>query len=226
MRNSWLFLCAVFLGICPWFTRPALAQEQRSDRDSTIIVEDTLRVGTEGLMGASKPGVETAPDTAVVKTTNKGHIPRKAALFSAVLPGLGQIYNDRYWKVPIIYAGFASLGYAYALTNDKYQLFRRALIAEQNNAGEENPLRGIRSGFYERTELLNLGVENFRRDRDFMIILIAGVYALQIMDAIVDAHLIEFDVNEDLSLQLRPSGNSTGIEGFPGFGMSLTLSIR
>lgn len=225
MRSSWLAGFKICLVVGVYLCQPALAQDPTGQPD-TVIVEDTLRVGQEGLIGASEPGVETAPDTAIIKKVSGGHNPRKAALFSAVLPGLGQIYNGKYWKVPIIYGAIAGLGYAVVLSNDQYQLFRRARIAEQNNIREENPLRGIMNGRYERIDPLTLAVDGFRRNRDFVIILLAGLYGLQIMDAIVDAHLIEFDVNEDLALRLQPSGNSTGTADLPNFGISLTLSIK
>ncbi len=207
-----------------WFSVPLQAQETP---DSTVIVEDTLVSTPQGAIGTGKPGVKTAPDTVIISKADPKHIPRKAALFSAALPGLGQIYNGKYWKLPIIYGGFATLGYFVALNDDTYKLFLNALVAVQNNAPEENPLRNVRNGTNVRT--LEGAVQTTRRNRDFVIILIAGLYGLQIMDAIVDAHLIEFDINENLSLQWHPS--ATGASDMlrpsvPTAGLALTLWIK
>ncbi len=203
-------------------------QAQETTPDSTIIVEDTLVSTPQGAIGTGKPGVKTAPDTVIISKADLKHIPRKAALFSAALPGLGQIYNGKYWKLPIIYGGFATLGYVYVFNNDRYQLFLKALIAVQNKVPGENPLRGI-SPRFETESSLESFVQRFGRDRDFIVILIAGLYGLQIMDAIVDAHLIEFDINENLSLQWHPSatGDSDRLHpSLPTAGMALTLWIK
>ena len=125
-----------------------------------------------------------------------------------MLPGLGQVYNNKYWKVPIIYGGFAILGYLIVWNNDRYQLYRRARIAVENEQSDQNPLSGFRNGLFEREDRLSSQVDRHRRDRDYTIILTAGLYGLNIMDAIVDAHLIEFDVNPDLSFRLEPTGGA------------------
>ncbi len=219
MNRGWIIFCVFCVSANLGIFAPALAQEE-----DTVIVEDTLRVGQDGLIGTGNPGMETAPDTVLIDKVDRSHNPRKAALYSAVLPGLGQIYNGRYWKLPIIYGGFATLAYFVVLNNDRYQLFLRARIAEQNEIPEENPLRGILGGRFEDDGTLNRAVEVFRRDRDFTIILMVGLYGLQIMDAIVDAHLIEFDVNESLSLQVHPSAG--GSNSLPHYGLAITLNIK
>lgn len=225
MKYSWLVL--LFLHAALWIPAPAFSQEEDQEPDSVIIVDDTLQVG-QGTIGTGQPGVETAPDTAVIEKVAKGHIPKKAALFSAVLPGLGQIYNGKYWKVPIIYAGFATLGYFVVLRHDRYQLFRRAYIAARTGTNEENPLRDISTRASD-TDWLSANVDQLRRNRDYTIILMAGLYGLQIMDAIVDAHLIEFEVNDQLSLELHPSAGGspdTYAPTIPTYGLALTLKIK
>lgn len=227
MKNSWLVLCVLHWILLTWVAFPAVCQEEDDESDSTIIVDDTLQIGTEGAIGTGQPGVETAPDTAVIEKVSKGHIPRKAALFSAVLPGLGQIYNNKYWKVPIIYAGFAALGYTVILNNDRYQLYRRAFIAVRTNTIEENPLRDLSPRSSDVTWLSNV-VDQLRRNRDYVIIIMAGLYGLQIMDAIVDAHLIEFEVNDKLTLALEPSTGGSDAFNTPvlSYGLALTLRIK
>jgi hypothetical protein len=149
--------------------------------------------------GIDKPGMIV--DTMRIQTKAVGHSPRKAVLFAAVLPGLGQAYNGKYWKIPIVYGAIIGVGYAIAYQNDRLSVFEQAKLAVDRGAENENPLIGTRA------ENVNIdrGLELYNRDRDFMMIIMAGVYALSIADAIVDAHLKEFEVNEDLSFRLKPS---------------------
>lgn len=150
--------------------------------------------------GIEKPGMIV--DTMHIQTKAVGHSPRKAVLFAAVLPGLGQVYNGKYWKIPIVYGAIMSVSYAIAYQNDRYSVFKQAELARKVGAENENPLNGNR---LNNDETINSNLERTQRDRDFMMIIMAGVYALSIADAIVDAHLKEFEVNEDLSFRLKPS---------------------
>ena len=179
-----------------------VVRAQETDLDTLDLQADSLNLDEQRQVGVNRPGDLAPPDTVVIDMVAPGHSPRKAALFSAVLPGLGQIYNGKPWKVPIIYGGFAILGYVIVWSNDSYQLFRRARIASQNNQPAANPLVGT---VYDNESTLANNVDNSRQNRDQFIIYTAAWYALNIMDAIVDAHLIEFDVNPDLSLKLEPT---------------------
>ncbi len=113
--------------------------------------------------------------------------PKKATLFSAVLPGTGQIYNRSYWKLPIIYGGFGTLIY-----------FLQSNIKEYNFYLDQYKT----SNFSDNTAFSNL--EIYRRNIELNVILMAGLYVLQIIDANVDAHLSEFDVSDDLSINIKP----------------------
>lgn len=120
---------------------------------------------------------------------------------SAVVPGLGQIYNQKYWKTPVLYAGFVGLFY-YANYNNfiykKYQNGYNIKIKIKN--GEE-----LVDPFPNRNENNLLAQKNiWRRYRDLMYICIGLVYVAQIIDANVDANLFDFDVNEDLSFKVEP----------------------
>jgi len=223
--GGWILVGAFFLSFSSLF-----AQEEKQEEESpepTVIEEDTLQV-EQGMVGVNEPGVN-APDTIVIETLDDSHSPRKAALYSAVQPGLGQVYNGKYWKIPIIYGGFLTMGYLITLYNDQYNLFLTALNAERN--GEDNPLAGIDNGRFEDPGQLQRRVDGARRDRDFTIILTAGVYALNIVDAIVDAHLIEFDINPELSFDMKPvAGTALAYYDHltptvPTYGMSFTVSL-
>ncbi|MEQ9441041.1 MAG: DUF5683 domain-containing protein [Cyclobacteriaceae bacterium] len=227
--SGWMTLLVLLLVIGPVFAQEeGEVSPDTTVSDTTIVAEDTLQNNNQATIGPNRPGTNP-PDTIRIQSMAAGHSPRKAALFSAVLPGLGQVYNGKYWKVPIIYAGFATLGYFVIHNNDRYNLFRRALFAEQS--GETNPLVGIQNGRFEDPTSIQRGIDQFRRDRDFMIILITGMYALNIMDAIVDAHLIEFDINPELSFDLKPvAGSSLAYTGhltptIPTYGLSFTLNL-
>jgi len=208
----------------------ALAQEEKEEvtPNAVPIVEDTLLL-QQGAVGVNQPGTE-ASDTIVIETMADRHSPRRAALYSAVLPGLGQAYNGKSWKIPIIYGGFITMGYFIIRNDDRYRLFLRAENAVRNQ--EANPLAGFPgSNRYESREQLSRNVENERRNRDFMIILVAGLYGLNIMDAIADAHLIEFDINPDLSMDLKPmAGSALAYHDhltptLPAYGLSFTISL-
>jgi hypothetical protein len=127
--------------------------------------------------------------------------PLKAALLSAVLPGLGQAYNGSYWKIPIIYAGFVGLGSAIHFLDYKYIVFRNALSAQvDDDPNTINPYATI--GGDER--VLNLRVEFYRRNRDFTMILTGLFYLLQVVEANVDGHLKTFDISDEISLKIDP----------------------
>ncbi|MDF9796730.1 hypothetical protein OKW21_001993 [Catalinimonas alkaloidigena] len=202
-----------------------LAQVEE-ESNKTVILKDTIELNDQALIGTDQKDKDLSPDSVIVfSDRNQKKIPHKAALYAAALPGLGQIYNGSVWKLPIVYGTFITLGWVATWHHDRYLLFRRANIAEENDLPEENPLNGLRFN-------ISSGVEQTRRDRDFTYILMAGAYALQIMEAIVDAHLIEFDVSEELSMDMQPSvGQFLTYAGgggnfVPAFGFSLKLKIQ
>ena len=130
----------------------------------------------------------------------KLHSPKKAAIFSAILPGLGQAYNQKYWKMPIVYAGLGGSAYFFYANNKDYQVFRKELQARFLNETENlNP----KFANYSESNLVSLK-NYYQRNRELSILVAVVVYALNILDASVDAHLFSFDVSDDLSFSLRP----------------------
>ena len=124
------------------------------------------------------------------------HSARTAVICSAVLPGLGQVYNRKYWKVPIVYAGLGGFVYAVKFNEDRYQSYKDKFNYMVVNKIEE--YEGItmkEAEFYKNYH---------RRYRDLFAIITAGFYILQVVDASVDANLIDYDISEDLSLLLDP----------------------
>lgn len=129
------------------------------------------------------------------------HSPKKAVILSAVLPGAGQVYNKKWWKVPIIYAGLGTSVY-FLLNNQKqYHLHRDEYLYRIGNGGNtQNPDLEIYSDGNLRTL-----IDQYQRWRDISVIAIAGVYTIQLIDAAVDGYLFRFDTSEDLSFEFRPS---------------------
>ncbi|PBQ31555.1 hypothetical protein CNR22_07170 [Sphingobacteriaceae bacterium] len=148
--------------------------------------------------------------------------PRRASTLSAILPGLGQVYNKKYWKVPIIYVGLGGFGYMFVTNNREYNYYRQNLRAE----ADLDPLT-INETRYN-TSQLQVQKVTYRKKRDIAILGIAILYILNIVDANVDAHLKTFDVSDDLSLQIDPwpsiYKSPTGYR--TGAGLSLTLKFK
>ncbi len=145
---------------------------------------------------------------------------RRATLMSAILPGLGQIYNKKYWKVPIIYAGIGGFGYMFVTNNTQYNYYRAALLYSVDNGGV-----AVADGQLYRTEDLQTLKLGFKKYRDFAAIGIGILYLLNIVDANVDAHLKTFDVSDDLSLNIDP-WQIIGPGGTCATGLSIKLNFK
>jgi len=157
------------------------AQRVTGEVDSLIVESDAV--------------VKESRDTVLIKSYATRFNPRKALLYAAVFPGAGQVYTKKYWKIPLIYGGIGALGYAidfYQKNYTKYKLQLFTVIDDPNapTVYSEQQLRTI--------------VDKSRRERDFYIIMMGLLYVLQIVDAHVDAHLKEFDVNPNLQVRFEP----------------------
>lgn len=129
-------------------------------------------------------------------------IPHKASMYSTVIPGLGQAYNGKYWKIPIIYAGFAGLGAMVVFYDNNYNRYKTAF--QYRTDGNPNTIDEFALDSRYTPEILNSFKDFHRRNRDQSIIFMFAFYALNIIDATVDAHFLNFDISEDLSLRLHP----------------------
>lgn len=147
------------------------------------------------------------------------HSPNKAALYSAALPGLGQIYNDKYWKLPIIGGGAVVTGYFINFNNRRYLLFRRSYFAEIDDDPET-----INLVPRFNAEGLQRNLDYFRRNRDLLFITSGIIYLLNIVDAHVDAHLYTFDISEEVTFNSKPTF-MTLPNGMPVVGISLSLRL-
>lgn len=143
-------------------------------------------------------------------------IPRRASLYSAILPGTGQIYNKKYWKVPIVYGGFVALGLTVDFYSDLYTEYRSQLFRLLDDPSYVPP-----SGASQ--DQLRSAIDDARRERDFWMIMTGVFYLLQIADAHIDAHLKEFELNPDLRVSLTPFSERVPMAGVYQSGMSLTI---
>lgn len=197
MKNSFSFLS--FMCLCcilVFITNGSFAQEVNSDnvnQAKSLITNDT--------------------------TTKKRSVASKAALRSTILPGLGQAYNKKYWKIPIVYGVIAIPVSLYNYNRKWYNLTRTAYTIRSNNdsanfskiAPELVPLS---------SEALRLYRNDFRKNMDFSILGILVAWGLNIVDATVDGHLRGFDISDEVSLKLAPklsTGNASGQLGMSAF---------
>lgn len=183
-----------------------------------IILTNTL-ITLLLLFGLISKGQITESDSTIIievpENAEEIHSPKKAATYSALLPGLGQAYNKKYWKIPVIYAGFGTIGYFIGWNNGNYQVLKLAYSdLTDDNPDTDSYLDLEASKYYdfenesERNEFknaLNKQQNYYRRNRDLLIIGMVGFYGLNIIDASVDAHLFNFDISEDLTFNWQPS---------------------
>jgi TM2 domain-containing membrane protein YozV len=156
----------------------------------------------------------------VVKKT-KVHYPKVAVLLSTLVPGAGQIYNKKYWKTPIAWAGIGTGIYFVRRNHILYKDYKGALLQRvDTNSTEPDKYLDI----YSSEQLVTLQ-DQYRQNRDLFIIVSSLVYVMNIIDALVDAHLFSFDVSDDLSLNWQPyyrySVNTNNTAG-----LSLRLTFR
>lgn len=143
--------------------------------------------------------------------------PKKAVILSGIFPGLGQIYNRKYWKLPIIYGGFAGVAYAISWNNKYYQDYYNGYFDIMDNDPNTNRwYKFVPYGSDPKSsesllrDKLKRGKDFYRRNRDLSIIIGVGLYALNIVDAYVDAQLFDFDISPDISMHISPSVNYGG----------------
>ena len=171
-------------------------------------------------------------DAAVNYSTNDVSNVKKATTLACIFPGAGQIYNRSYWKVPFVVGGFASMIYCIDWNNRGFQRFKKAynLLADYEQHPDKYP-NGPTDEFqgrYSASYIKNMR-DNFRRNRDLCIIISGALYALQIIDAHVDAHLKDYDISDDLTMNLEPLVDYPYIPSMnanrPVFGFNMSLKF-
>lgn len=187
-----LFIQVGFLLLFMGCSLSSIAQEVQQEEEIAVETEENK----------DKPDYSSLPKN-----------PRKATIFSAILPGAGQIYNGKAWKVPLIYGGFITDIYFINFNNRRYQIFKQALADFDNDIDTDFPSLN-RDGLVRN-------VNYWRKNRDLCYLLLIGIYALNIVDANVDAHLSGFDVSDDIALNIEPH-----YESFSANNRSVGLSLK
>ena len=188
--------------------------------DSVAVAIDTVTVDIDSVALGKILAQKVKPK----KDWNKWRPnPKRAMWLAIVLPGAGQIYNRKYWKLPIVYGGFIGCLYAATWNNQMYHDYEQAYmdIMDDNpqtqsynqflhlgKTVDETNIEDYKSLFKRRKDY-------YRRYRDLSIFIMIGVYALSIIDAYVDASLSEFDISDDLSLRIQPAVIKNGASRNP-----------
>jgi hypothetical protein len=154
--------------------------------------------------------VQQGDTTELLKSYADRYSPRKALLLAAIAPGAGQIYTKKYWKLPLVYGGLGYVGYWAGRYQQGYKKYKLQLFDNIEQKLGENG-KNAESGL--TTSYLRTIVDRYRRERDFMIILMGAVYLLQMVDAHVDAHLKEFDLNPQLQVSIEPTMSQDAMMG-------------
>ncbi|MEJ6712122.1 MAG: DUF5683 domain-containing protein [Flavobacteriales bacterium] len=157
--------------------------------------------------------------TATAQQVSVTKSPAKASMYSAILPGSGQIYNEKYWKAPLVYAAMGTALYLANWNQKEYLHYRNAY--EYRTDGDATTIDDY-DGIYTESNLIT--IKNYhQKNRDLAYIITAGIYLLNIVDASVDAHLFNFNVNDDLSFKLEPK--ILRLQNQNQYGLALTLHL-
>lgn len=216
MRKSFyiLFVCVFIcsLGMAQEEGRPPL---QQTDTVINSIQKDNLVI----------------IDSSITKKKEINPLaPSRAALFSTVLPGAGQLYNRRYWKAPIVWGALGGSIYAYSWNNNNYKRFRTAFKRRQAGFIDDEfyDLNGDNVEGQEPdldVDDLENQQERFQEDRDLWLVVSIALYALNIVDANVDAHLKQFNIDDNLSFDFQPYMDLNQTSNTPIYGMALTIKF-
>ena len=189
-------------------TTPAMAQKDSLAVES-LSLEDSITIDSASLSKALAPkALRKKRNWATWRPDTK-----RAMWLALVLPGAGQIYNRKYWKLPIIYGGFVGCAYAMSWNNQMYHDYSQAyldIMDDDPNTQSYNQFLHLgaqidASNIERYKEIFRKRKDRYRRWRDMSMFVMIGVYAFSVIDAYVDASLSEFDISDDLSLRVEPT---------------------
>ena len=194
------------------------ALQRVSAADSIALADSIAAENKKRLLemtSSTTPQVPPTPTDSINGALNKKVFipnPTKATWLALVIPGGGQIYNRKYWKLPIIYGGFAGCAYALTWNNKMYKDYMQAYKDAALGNWEANSIHDLLPpGYLDRTpktqitETLRKRKDTYRRYRDLSIFAFIGVYLISVIDAYVDAELSNFDITPDLSMRVEPA---------------------
>lgn len=189
-------------------TTQAMAQKDSLAVES-LSLEDSITIDSVSLSKALAPkALRKKRNWATWRPDTK-----RAMWLALVLPGAGQIYNRKYWKLPIIYGGFVGCAYAMSWNNQMYHDYSQAyldIMDDDPNTQSYNQFLHLgaqidASNIERYKEIFRKRKDRYRRWRDMSMFVMIGVYAFSVIDAYVDASLSEFDISDDLSLRVEPT---------------------
>jgi len=237
------------------YTSPLTAVAQNEVPDSIVMVLDSLyntmgdrlKAEMDSLPATETPDVQTEAPAIMTKAQRMVRVPRdwslwkpdpqRALWLALVIPGGGQIYNRKYWKLPLVYGGFVGCVYAMMWNNMMYKDYAQAyldIMDDDPGTASYNKFlhlgRRIDSTNEERyKQIFKKRKDRYRRQRDLSFFVMVGVYALSVIDAYVDAELSTFDISKDLSMKLRPTvmgnGNNSTVNPLYTTSVGLNCSI-
>lgn len=179
-----------------------------------LSAQDTTAVDTAG-----RDSLLTAVDAAIVKES-PWPVPKRALMW-AIIPSGGQVYNRRWWKVPLVIGGFYGLYRVIDYNTDLYQRMKTAYLLKL----DDQPHEFSGTGIDNVTTLRNLR-DRFDKNTQMSYVFLLVGYALQGVEAYVDAHLRQFDISDDLSLRLKPTIDLLPISGDPVLGVGIVIPLR
>lgn len=203
------------------------------DGATEITLVDTINLDTEITIGELLDGKKTDLSAQDIKKAMFIPSPKKAMWLGIVLPGAGQIYNRKFWKLPIIYGGMVGCIYAMRWNNNMYTDYSRAyldLMDDDPNTQSYNSFMHLGAQINDSNKsryenLFKRRKDYYRRYRDLSLFCMIGVYAISIIDAYVDASLSQFDISRDLSLRVEPTVIRNQSSSNPISGSSLGVNI-
>ncbi len=184
--------------------------------DSNLVAKKRLAAtsdtSTEALVNVKKTGADNKP--AKKKWTP---VPERATILSAVLPGLGQAYNRKYWKIPIIYATGGVLYYYYYINHEEYIYNKEQYLLEKakGDAKDATAMERYQNIFQEK-----------RKKSEYKLMLIGVLYVANVVDAMADAYFTSYNISDDLSLKIKPSLLPEPCLSSSNFSYGITLSLN
>lgn len=211
-------------------------EEEFTDEDGGRVVfhpTDSIPIAGEIILPSDTIVPQTSDDEWVKREIEFVPDPTRAVWLAALFPGLGQVYNRRYWKLPLVVGGYLGLGYATSWNNGMLRDYTRAYADIMDNDPTTKSYMDffpstVREEDLDKTWLTNLLQSRknyFRRNRDLCIISMVGVYLLALVDAYVDASLAHFDISPDLSMEVYPTAIRDGRNPVPSIGLQWALNF-
>ncbi|MEJ7740806.1 MAG: DUF5683 domain-containing protein [Chitinophagaceae bacterium] len=207
---SRFLILIIFVCSCPF----CFAQQKK----------DTVIVRNDSILTVKKKS-DTSGSVASDTLARKKHSPRKAAIRSAILPGWGQAYNRKYWKMPIVYGALGTTAYVFNFNLTQYKRIGKAynILVKKDTLRYKEVDADLQPFITQNASSSLRSYRNeYRRNIDYSVLVFILFWGLNVVDATVDAHLKGFDVSEDLSLKIKPGYNP----GSNTTGLSLVVDIH